>query len=69
MDDDDTQVDRLRAAFAPCRARDAVARLTDAGVAAVVPVGPNMHTFMNDAGAAPTRPGGRIAPPHAGHRA
>ncbi len=49
VDDDDTQVDRLRAAFASCHARDAVARLTDAGVAAVQPVGPNVHTFMNDA--------------------
>ena len=48
VDDDERQSDRLRAAFAPLDTRGVVQRLHAAGVAAVEPAGPNMHTFMND---------------------
>ncbi len=47
-DDDDSQTDRLRAAFAVVETTAVVADLTAAGVAAVEPVARNMHAFMND---------------------
>jgi crotonobetainyl-CoA:carnitine CoA-transferase CaiB-like acyl-CoA transferase len=48
VDDDERQTDRLLAAFLPLCTRDAVERLRTAGVAAVEPVGRNVHAFMND---------------------
>jgi crotonobetainyl-CoA:carnitine CoA-transferase CaiB-like acyl-CoA transferase len=47
-DDDDSQTERLRAAFAVVETTAVVADLTAAGVAAVEPVARNMHAFMND---------------------
>jgi crotonobetainyl-CoA:carnitine CoA-transferase CaiB-like acyl-CoA transferase len=58
VDDDERQTDRLIAAFAPRCARDVVTRLRAAGVAAVEPVGRNLHAFMNDFEARQT---GRVA--------
>jgi crotonobetainyl-CoA:carnitine CoA-transferase CaiB-like acyl-CoA transferase len=48
VDDDERQGDRLLAAFATLETRDVVQRLRAAGVAAVEPVGRNVHAFMND---------------------
>ena len=58
VDDDERQGDRLRAAFANLDTGDVVRRLREAGVAAVEPVGPNVHGFMNDPDA---RRVGRVA--------
>ncbi len=57
-DDDERQGDRLVGAFAARRTGDVVAELRAAGVAAVEPVGRNVHAFMNDP--APRRTG-RVA--------
>jgi crotonobetainyl-CoA:carnitine CoA-transferase CaiB-like acyl-CoA transferase len=67
VDDDERQTDRLLAAFAPRCARDVVTRLRAAGVAAVEPVGRNLHAFMNDP---ESRRTGRVAElphPRLGH--
>ena len=48
VDDEERQGDRLRVAFATFSSHDLVQRLRDAGVAAVEPVGPNVHGFLND---------------------
>ncbi|MDQ1432949.1 MAG: hypothetical protein QOF40_3551 [Actinomycetota bacterium] len=63
VDDDERQADRLLAAFAPRCARDVVTRLRAAGVAAVEPVGRNLHAFMNDP--EPRRTGRVAELPHA----
>jgi crotonobetainyl-CoA:carnitine CoA-transferase CaiB-like acyl-CoA transferase len=63
VDDDERQADRLRSVFAQCETRDVIARLRAAGVAAVEPVGRNVHAFMNDP---EQRRTGRVAElPHA----
>jgi crotonobetainyl-CoA:carnitine CoA-transferase CaiB-like acyl-CoA transferase len=59
--DDDRQSDRLRVVFAAADTRDVVARLRAAGVAAIEPVGRNVHAYMNDAEARRTN---RVAEVH-----
>jgi crotonobetainyl-CoA:carnitine CoA-transferase CaiB-like acyl-CoA transferase len=65
--DDDGQSDRLRVAFTTVKTHDVVAQLHAAGVAAVEPVGRNVHAYMNDADARRTRRVAEVPHPRLGN--
>jgi crotonobetainyl-CoA:carnitine CoA-transferase CaiB-like acyl-CoA transferase len=65
--DDERQGDRLRVAFTTVKTRDVVAQLHTAGVAAVEPVGRNVHAYMNDADARRTRRVAEVPHPRLGN--